>query len=429
MGQTMTAKILAKASGKTKLEVGEVVLAKIEMFTSLDGTTWIDSMDAEGLKVWNPKKVILNFDHFFQPEWFPQQAVKEHPKMRKWAKEQGIPSENVYDVGRNGISHHIPVEQGWALPGTVCIGADTQSQTMGAANCFALAALHASETILLTGDIWMMVPECIRINLTGHLPKGVSGKDIVYRLIQDLGDKVNGKVIEFSGPGVETLSMDERMAVANGAVALSALTIIFPPDRVLLDYLEGRIREPFEGVEADPDAEYAATYDYDLATFDYVVAGPHKDDYVRPLGEVEGQEIQAAYIGSCASGRLEDLKLAAEVLKGRKVHPGVRLVVTPVSADTVREAMAAGLLQVFVDAGATVTEPGCGACYVGNLSPLKLGDDERCISTSTESARGRNGSLNSEILLGSPAVVAASAIEGRITNPDKYLCQQKEVQA
>jgi len=429
MGQTMTAKILAKASGKTKLEIGDVVLAKIEMFTCLDGTTWIDSMDAKGLKVWDPKKVILNFDHFFQPDWFPQQAIKEHPKMRKWAKEQGIPAENIYDIGRNGISHQIPVEKGWALPGTVCIGADTQSQTMGAANCFALAALQASETILLTGDIWMMVPECIRINLTGRLPKGVSGKDIVYRLIKDLGNKVNGKVIEFTGPGVKTLSMDVRMAVANGAVALSALTIIFPPDQVLLSYLNGRTRKQFEAVEPDIDAEYAATYNYDLSTFDYLVAGPHKDDYVRPLGEVEGQEINAAYIGSCASGRLADLELAAEVLRGHKVHPIVRLVVTPVSADTMREAMAAGILQVFLDAGATVTEPGCGACYVGNLSPLKLGDGERCISTSTESAKGRNGSPNSEILLGSPAVVAASAIEGRITNPIKYLKKQEEVQS
>jgi homoaconitase/3-isopropylmalate dehydratase large subunit len=357
----------------------------------------------------------------FQQEWIPQVASKEHPKIRQFARMQGVPSENVYDFGRNGLSHHIPVEQGWALPGTVCIGADTQSATMGAANCFALPALFGVDPIILTGDIWMAVPECVRVHVTGTLPRGLNGKDLVYRLLKDLGSTIDGRVIEFSGPGVANMSMDVRMAVANGAVQIGALTIIFPPDETLFRYLDGRAREHFEPVEADSNAEYVATYHYELSSFEYLVAGPHEIELIRPLSELLGMEISAANIGSCSSGRLSDLALAAEVLRGRKVHPGVRLIVTPISADTARAAMAAGILQVFLDAGGTVTNPGCGACYSGNLSPLKLGDQERCISTSVETLRGRMGSREAEILLANAAVVAASAIKGRVTDPTEFL--------
>jgi len=427
MGQTMAAKILAKAAGKPRVDVGEVVLAKISLMTCLDGTTFIDSFNKHDLKLWDPTKVIFCFDHNFQPEWMPQVAWREHPKIRKFAKQQGIPDENVYDIGRNGISHQIPVEEGWALPGTVCIGADTQSSTMGATNSFALPVMYGADPILLTGDIWMIVPECVRVNLSGTLRKGVNGKDIVYRLIQDLGSSVNGRVIEFSGPGVAALPMDVRLAIANGAVQIGALTIIFPADETLTAYLNERARQPFETVAPDPDADYVATYSLDLSDINYLIAGPHEIDLIRPIAELEGLEVTAANIGSCASGRLSDLALAAEVLRGRKVHPGVRLVVTPISAETYREAMAAGILQILVDAGGTVTQPGCGGCYSGNLSPLKLGDGERCISTSVETLRGRMGSAEAEILLGNAAVVAASAIEGKVANPAKYLLKQTEL--
>ncbi|WP_200957955.1 3-isopropylmalate dehydratase large subunit [Sphingomonas sp. Root710] len=426
MGSTMAAKILARAAGKDRADTGEALLARVSLMTCLDGTTFIDTFRERGLKVWDPKRLIFCFDHFFQPEWFPQQAGKEHPKIKAFAKEQGVPAENVYDVGRNGISHHIPVEQGWALPGAVAIGADTQSATMGAANCFALPALFGVDPIILTGDIWMVVPQCVRINLTGSLPAGLNGKDVVYRLIHDLGETVGGKVIEFSGPGVASLPMDFRMAIANGAVQIGALTIVFPYDQVLEDYLEGRAREAFQPVAADDDADYVATYDYDLSSFEMLVAGPHDIELVRPLGNVQGLEVNAANIGSCSSGRLSDLQLAADVLRGRKLHPGVRLVVTPISAETHREAARAGLIEIFLDAGATVTQPGCGACYSGNLSPLKLGDGERCISTSVETLRGRMGSQESEVMLANAAVVAASAIEGRIADPAPYLVRELE---
>jgi len=387
----------------------------------LDGTTFIDRFNNDRLRVWDPAKVIFCFDHNFQPDWMPVAALTEHPKIRAFARDQGIPTENVYDIGRNGLSHHIPVEDGWALPGTVVIGADTQSATMGAANCFAMPCLYGADPILLTGDVWMQVPESIRVNLTGALPHGLTGKDVAYRLLQDLSGTANGRVIEFAGPGVATLGIDVRMAIANGAVQVGALTMIFPADDVLLDFLDGRARDTFEPANAEEDAEYAATIDYDLSTFENLVAGPHEIELIRPLHEVEGLEVTAANIGSCASGRLSDLALAAEVLRGRHVHPGVRLIVTPISAQVARDAAATGVLQILLDAGACVTQPGCGGCYSANLSPLKLGDGERCISTSVETLRGRMGSQDAEIFLASAGVTAASAIEGHIADPAPYL--------
>lgn len=295
----MTSKILARASGAAEARPGDVVVAKIDMLTQIDGTTFIDSFEQNGWKLWDPSRVIFCFDHIFQPEWIPQAAFREHPKIRNFAKAQGVPAENIYDLGRNGVSHHIPVEQGWALPGAVCIGADGQSAMMGAANCFALPALFGVDPILLTGDIWMIVPEAIRIDLTGAFRAGVNGKDFVYRLMLDLGDEVNGRVIEFSGPGVGNLSIDMRMAIANGSVQLNVMTMIFPYDDVLAAYLDGRAREPYNPIAADPDAPYVATINYDLSTIEPLVAGPHEIELVRPLAAVKGLEVTAANIGSC----------------------------------------------------------------------------------------------------------------------------------
>lgn len=429
MGATMTAKILAKASGRDMVRPGDAVLVKIDLLTCVDAGPFIDELRARDLKVWDPERIIFCFDHIFQPDWMPIRAEIEHPRIKDFAREQGIPSQNIYDVGRNGISHQIPVEQGWALPGAVCLGVDTQSSTMGAVNCFAMPVLNGSEPILITGDIWMIVPECVRINLTGELPRGVNGKDVVYRLIADLGESVQGKVIEFSGPGVGSLPIDVRLAIANGSVQIGALTIIFPADGHLIDYVSPRARSAFNAVAADDDAEYSATYDLDLSTLARLIAGPHEIDLVRTVDELAGLDVTAAYIGSCSSGRLDDLALAADVLRGRKVHPSVRLVVTPISADTHRDAARAGILQDLLEAGATVTQPGCGACYKGNLSPLKLGRGERCISTSVETLRGRMGSMDAEILLANAAVVAASAIEGRVADPGPYLAREVELQA
>ena len=425
----MTEKILARASGRDRVRPGDAVLVKIDLLTCVDAGPFIDQLRDRDVQVWDPRKIIFCFDHMFQPDWMPIRAEIEHPRIKAFAREQGIPAENIYDVGRNGISHQIPVEKGWAVPGSVCLGIDTQSSTMGAVNCFAMPVLNGAEPIFITGDIWMIVPECVRIDLTGELPPGVNGKDVVYRLIADLGEEVQGKVIEFSGPGVETLPMDMRLAIANGSVQIGALTIIFPPDDRLIGYVSPRARGSFDPVVPDDDAHYAATHHFDLSAMGRLVAGPHEIDLVRPVEQLAGLEVTAAYIGSCSSGRLDDLALAADILRGRQVHPSVRLIVTPISAETHREIARNGILQDFLDAGATVTQPGCGACYKGNLSPLKLGSGERCISTSVETLRGRMGSMDAEILLANAAVVAASAIEGRVADPSPYLAPVLEEQA
>jgi 3-isopropylmalate/(R)-2-methylmalate dehydratase large subunit len=420
-GQTMTEKILARASGRDTVEPGDMLIAKIDLFSSIDAALFIDLFRERNLKVWDTERVVFCFDHFFQPEWNPYAAATEHGRIRAFAAEQGIPPDQVFDIGRNGISHQVPVEEGYALPGTVCVGVDTQFATVGATNTFALPLLYGAGAALLTGDIWMVVPEVVRVHLTGALPRGVLGKDVGYRLLHDLGKTVNGRVIEFSGPGVASLPMDVRMGICNCAVQIGALSMVFPADEVLLDYLKPRARRPFEPMSADPDARYAATYEYDLSTFECLIAGPFEIDLVRPLDALLGTPVTAANIGSCSSGRFEDLSLAAQVLKGHKIHPTVRMAVTPISARTMRQAEDAGLIKIFADAGAMVTTPGCGSCHKMNLSTIKLGEKERCISSSVETLVGRMGAASAEIFLGNAAVVAASAIEGRIADPAKYL--------
>ena len=418
---TMTAKNLARASGRDHVVPGDIVLPKVDVLTNSDGNPFIESFRRRNLRVWDPERVLFCFDHIFQPDWMPVAAAIEHPRIREFAREQGIPRENVYDLGRNGLSHQIPVEEGWVLPGSVAVGGDTQSATMGAVNCFAVPCLWGAEAVLLRGDIWMQVPECVEVELTGRLPYGVTGKDVAYRLIQDLSGTSNGCSIEITGPGVASMSVDVRMAVANGAVQIGALSLIFTADRVLEDYLSGRARRTYTPVAPDPDAPYAQQLSYDLGDIHPLVAGPHKIELIRPLPDVEGLPVTAANIGSCSSGRLSDLALAADVLRGRRVHPDVRLIVTPISAETARQAAHAGITQTLLDAGATITQPGCGGCYHGNLSPLKLSDGERCISTSVETVRGRMGSPDAEILLANAAVVAASALAGAVSSPAAYL--------
>lgn len=420
MKSTMTSKILARASGEPFVKPGDFVLANVEVLTVADSAAFIRLFDENDLKLWDPQKLVFCFDHFFA-DWMSVGATKEHPRIKNFAEKQGVPRDNIYDVGRNGISHQVPVEKGRVLPGTVSIGLDTQSASMGAMNCFSIPVLAGTASVAITGKLWQVVPECVRLSLHGTLPRGIRGKDIVFRLMKDLGDSICGRVVEVGGDGIASLSVDMRMSICNGAVQMGALTIVFPHDRTLEVYLAGRARSSYEPVAADDDAPYAATYNYDLGDFSPLISGPHDIDLIRPLDELEGLPVQAGYIGSCSSGRIEDLQLAADILRGRRVDPNVRLVVTPISTDVMNEAELRGLLAVFRDAGAEVTMPGCGACYVGNASPLKLESGERCISASVENVRGRMGAEDSEVYLGNAAVVAASCLAGSIVSPTRYL--------
>ena len=416
MGKTLAEKILSKACGQA-VRAGDFVWAKVHVVSYHDKANF-EFLDRNNLKAWDPGCVIFSFDHLMYPEH--GLGIAGLPKIREWARQQGIPKENIYDIGRHGNSHQVPAEHGWALPGTVFVSSDTQASTMGAFNCFALACVGSTPCIMATGDTWLTAPECIRIVLRGALPKGVLGKDIYLRLMQDLKGVAGGRVIEFDGPGIESMSIDVRMAVANGATHLGAVTMIFPADRKLLDYVTPRAREAFETVTADPDAQYVATFEYDLSGFEPLVSGPDDPARIQSLHAVQGTAVQAAYIGSCSAGRFDDLALAAEVLTGNKLHPDVRLVVTPISSGVMQQAAEAGLLAIFAQAGATITTPGCGACFYGNQSPLLLGDGEVCITGSVENWPGRMGSKTAKIYLANASVVAASAIAGRISDPAAY---------
>ncbi|WP_439397536.1 3-isopropylmalate dehydratase large subunit [Bradyrhizobium sp. PMVTL-01] len=421
MSKTLTEKLLAKASGKVAVSVGDVVTAKIDLISISDGfrDDWIVE---NGLKPWDPKKVVFSFDHFTPPA--KERVIRwwgDAEDSRRFAADLGVPKENIYDVGRHGLSHQVPAEEGWVLPGTFYLAGDTQGATMGALNCFAIAGLFSTWPALATGEIWMVVPESVRIILTGEMPKGILGKDIYFRLLQDLQGRADSRVLEFGGPGLRSLPIDVRMGVANGSNHIGAMTSVFEADQKLLDYVRPRARGPFETVTPDQDAEYAASYEYDLSTFEPLVSGPGDISKIQPLSEVSGTTIQAAYIGSCSGGRMEDLKLAAEILDGRKISPDVRLVVTPISSKVLRDANENGVLQALVRAGATVTSPGCGACDAGNMSPLRLADGETCITASVENYPGRMGSSQAKIYAANAAVVAASALAGEITDPRDYL--------
>ena len=416
MGQTMSEKILSRAAGRP-VSRGDFLWASVQTVSLMDSSNfrhWIRFFDSNGLKVWDPSRVVITFDHLYRNLG---DGVGNFPMIRSWARRQDIPVENVYDIGRHGLSHQIPAEHGYVLPGTVYAAADTQGPTLGAFNCFAVATLDAIPYIMATGDMWLRAPECIRIVLNGELPPGVLGKDIYFRLMQDLAGVAEGRVLEFDGPGVNTIPLDVRMAVANGAPHMGALTMVFPHDAVLQAYLKGRVRQGYEPVQADPDADYVETREYDLGSFQPLVSGPDDPSRIQPLDAVGSVGIAAAYIGSCSSGRMHDLRLAADVLRGRKVHPGVRLVVTPISSEVMAQATEEGLIATFVGAGATVTTPGCGACFYGNQSPLLLDDGEVCITGSVENWPGRMGSSTAKIYLANAAVVAASAVAGRISAP------------
>lgn len=413
MSKTMTEKLLARASGKDAVSVGDVVTAKIDMVSLFD--TYVDDWLLENnLKAWDPTRVVFCFDHLPPEEW------RDTERTREFARKIGVARGNVYDIGRHGLSHHVPAEEGWVLPGTFYVAADTQGATMGALNCFAVAGLRSTFPALATGEIWVVVPESVRITLTGELPKGVLGKDIYFRLLQDLRGQADGRVLEFGGPGLRSLPVDVRMAVANGSNHIGAMTSVFESDQRLLEYLRPRARGSFEPVTPDLDAKYVASYTYDLSSFEPLVSGPGEISKIQPLSEVKGTTVQAAYIGSCSGGRMEDLKLAAEVLDGRKIALDVRLVVTPISSNVARDAAENGVLRTLLRAGATVTSPGCGACHFANDTPLRLADGETCITASVENYSGRMGSSKAKIYAANAAVVAASALTGEITDPRGY---------
>ena len=413
----ITEKILAKASGKKVVHPGEIVDANVDMVMvhDLTGPLAVEAFKKIGTqKVWDNKKVVVILDHQVPAE--SVKAAELHKTMRQFAKDQNL---QIYDVGKGGICHQVMPEKGHVSPGNVIVGADSHTCTYGAFGAFAtgIGSTEAAATFA-TGKIWFRVPPSIKVTVKGKFKKFVTPKDLILNIIGKLSvDGAIYKAAEFTGPTIQNMSMAGRMTLCNMAVEMGAKNGIIAPDETTAEFLKGRVKKTpnFKALQSDKDAEYERTVEFDVTKMEPQVACPSSVDNVKPVSEVGNVPIEQAFIGSCTNGRLEDLRLAAQVMKGKHVKDGVRALVIPASQEIWKQADQEGLLQIFTEAGAIVCGSACGPCLGGHIGLLAAG--ESCVSTSNRNFIGRMGSTQANVYLASPATVAASAIKGKITSP------------
>ena len=416
MGMTMTQKILARAAGLPRVEAGQLIEGKLDLVLGNDITTpvAITEFKKAGLStVFDRDKIAIVLDHST-----PCKDIKSAQlcaACREFAKEHAIT--HFYDVGQMGIEHALLPEKGLAAPGEVIIGADSHTCTYGALGAFSTGVGSTDMAAgMATGLAWFKAPSAIRVNLAGRLGPYVSGKDVILHLIGMIGvDGALYQSLEFAGEGVAALEMDDRFTICNMAIEAGAKNGIFPVDNKTLDYLKGRVSRDFTAFEADPDAEYTREVTIDLSALRPTVAFPHLPANTKTVDEAAGKPIQQVVIGSCTNGRLKDLREAAAILRGRKVAEGVRCIVIPATQQIYLDAMAEGLVADFIHAGAVVSTPTCGPCLGGHMGVLS--DGEWAVSTTNRNFVGRMGPTSSRIILASPAVAAASAVTGVITDP------------
>jgi len=411
-------KILAKASGKNTVTSGEIVDANVDMVMvhDLTGPLAVEAFKRIGINhVWDNKKVVIILDHQVPAE--SVKAAELHKMLRKFAKDQGI---RLYDVGKGGICHQVMPEKGHVIPGTLMVGADSHTCTYGALGAFA-TGIGSTEAaaVFATGKIWLRVPEAIKINVQGRFRKYVTPKDLILTIISKVGaGGATYKSIEFAGSTIREMSMAGRMTLCNMTVEMGAKNGIIEPDEITRKFLEGRTAKPlasFENLKSDADASYEKVMDFDVTSLEPQVACPSSVDNVKPASELSGVPVEQAFIGSYTNGRIEDLRLAAQILKGKRVKNDVRTLVIPASQEVYLQALKEGLIEIFTDAGALVCGSACGPCLGGHIGLLASG--EACVSTSNRNFIGRMGSTEASVYLASPATVAASAITGRITDP------------
>jgi 3-isopropylmalate/(R)-2-methylmalate dehydratase large subunit len=414
----ITEKILAKASGKKEVYPGEIVDASVDMVMvhDLTGPLAVEAFKKIGTpKVWDNKKVVVILDHQVPAE--SVKAAELHKTMRNFAKDQNL---TFYDVGRGGICHQVMPEKGHVAPGNVIVGADSHTCTYGAFGAFA-TGIGSTEAaaVFATGKIWFKVPPTIKVNVKGKFKKYVTPKDLILNIIGNLSvDGAIYKAAEFTGPTIKTMSIAGRMTLCNMAVEMGAKNGIIAPDQTTVEFLQDRVKIPdIKTLQSDKDSEYERTVEFDVSKMDPQVACPSSVDNVKSISEVGDIPIEQAFIGSCTNGRLEDLRLAAQVMKGKKVKDGVRALVIPASQEVWRQAMQEGLLEIFTDAGAIVCGSACGPCLGGHIGLLAAG--ESCVSSSNRNFIGRMGSTQANVYLASPATVAASAVTGKLTDPTK----------
>ena len=412
-------KILAAHTDRKKVSPGEFINVKVDLVLANDITAPIAIKEFRRVgvsKVFDPKKVVMVADHFVPNKDII--SAEQTKFMRDFCYQQGT---IYFDVGQMGIEHALLPEQGLVLPGEVIIGADSHTCTYGALGAFATGMGSTDIAVAMaTGDIWMKVPPTIKFVYHGKLGKWVGGKDLILYTIGQIGvDGALYSAMEFIGEAIDALPMDGRFTMANMAIEAGAKAGIFRVDKKTLDYVKSRATRKYMVYEPDKSASYAQVVEYDVSSLEPQVALPHLPSNARPVSKVGKIEIDQAVIGSCTNGRLEDLRLAARVLKGRKVHPRVRCIVIPGTQQIYLNALAEGLIEEFIKAGAAVSTPTCGPCLGGYMGVLAAG--ERCVSTTNRNFIGRMGSPKSEVFLANPAVAAASAILGRIAGPDEIV--------
>ncbi len=414
---TVTQTILARKAGLSSVTPGQLIKAKVDLVLGNDITApvAVKEMESHGLSVFDPEKVALVLDHFTPNKDIASAA--QCAAVRAFAKKNGI--KHFYDVGRMGIEHVLLPELGLAAPGELIIGADSHTCTYGGLGAFA-AGVGSTDMAagMASGECWLRVPEAIKVTLTGSLRPYVSGKDIILALIGELGvDGARYMSLEFFG--AESLTIDDRLTVANMAIECGAKNGIFPADEVTMEYIKGRVDREIVIDRPDPGAEYAREIIIRLDTLEPTVAKPHLPSNIAPASSLSDVKIDQVVIGSCTNGRISDLRAAAEILHGRKVAKGVRCIVIPGSQAVMLEAAREGLIETFIEAGAAVSTPTCGPCLGGHMGILSEG--EVCVSTTNRNFVGRMGHPKSFVYLASPAVAAASAVMGTIAAPEASL--------
>ena len=417
-GSTMVEKILAAKAGKDKVVPGDLVNVQVDLALGNDITAPVAIKEFErfGLdRVFDPDKIVLVPDHFTPNKDIA--AAEQALLLRRFAEKYSI--KHYYEVGRMGIEHALLPEQGLVWPGAIIIGADSHTCTYGALGAFATGVGSTDlAAAMAIGEAWFKVPSTMRFEYNGTLPKWVGGKDLILLTIGRIGvDGARYRAMEFAGTAIEQLSMDGRLTMANMAIEAGGKCGYVLPDETTFAYLKGRVNHPYTAVYSDDNAVYEETFSFDVSNLEPQIAFPPSPDNVRPISEAAGIELQQVVIGSCTNGRIEDLRIAASVIKGKKVHPRVRLLVIPATQLIYRQALEEGLLTTFIDAEAAVSTPTCGPCLGGHMGILARG--EKALATTNRNFIGRMGHPESEVYLSGPAVAAASAVAGKIVHPEE----------
>lgn len=422
-GQTAMQKILAAHAGKDRVETGEFIMAKVDLAMANDVTAPISikALERAGIdKLWNKDRIAIVFSHFVPAKDILSAA--QAAVAREFSLKHDLPL--FFDEGRGGVEHSLLPELGLVVPGDVVIGADSHSCTYGGLGLFSTGVGSTDlAAVMATGEIWLRVPETMKFNYRGKPAPWVTGKDLILHTIGQITfDGALYKNMEFTGEAVRALSMEARLTMTNMVIEAGGKSGFIEADAVTEAYVKGRAKRPYTIYKSDPDAEFCASYDWDISGMEPQVAQPNLPDKVTGVSKVAGAKVNSAFLGSCTNGRIEDLRIAANLLKGRKVAKGLRFMVIPATQNIYRQALKEGLIDIFMDAEAVVSAATCGPCLGGHMGVL--GPNEVCISSSNRNFPGRMGHRDSQVYLANPAVVTASAIAGVITHPQDIVGKQ-----